>query len=118
MVNTTNFLISSEITTIFASLYSTNLVEKLLRKYSLKIFSSRADSEERITRFYIPQGNETIFKDIQTSGLADTVSGGNEKNLLEFQNVTADKGGAIHLDMVPIKGDFTYLNAFVLTQDD
>ena len=87
-------------------------------KYSLKIFSSRADSEERITRFYIPQGNETIFKDIQTSGLADTLSGGNEKNLLEFQNVTADKGGAIHLDMVPIKGDFTYLNAFVLTRVD
>ena len=68
--------------------------------------------------FYIPQGNETIFKDIQTSGLADTVSGGNEKNLLEFQDVAADKGGAIHLDMVPIKGDFTYLNAFVLTRDD
>ena len=31
---------SSEITTIFASLYSTNLFEKLFKKYWLKIFTN------------------------------------------------------------------------------
>lgn len=85
------------------------------RRYSLRLFASRAEPAERRVTRYVVSGASTAEATLQTSGPELGPTGGNTTTVVTFAGLAPDPWGQLHLDVSIAEGSYAYLSLLELT---